>query len=62
MSATIMYMRYALIFAAVFAYGKAFSQCSANFTHTPDQECAAIPVFFDASSSTGNGLTYTWDF
>lgn len=34
----------------------------AGFTHSPDWECADTPVFFDASSSSGDGLTYTWEF
>ncbi|MEN8225344.1 MAG: PKD domain-containing protein [Bacteroidota bacterium] len=49
-----------LLFISQMASGQ--STVTANFTHTPDEECADTPILFDASSSTGSGLTYTWDF
>ncbi len=35
---------------------------TAAFTFSPTNQCSNVPIQFDATSSTGTGLEYTWDF
>ncbi len=35
---------------------------AASFTFGPDGQCSSTPITFDASTSTGTSLNYSWDF
>ena len=45
-----------------FIIGDAIGATTADFTHTPDDFKTNKEVEFDASESTGEGLTFSWSF
>jgi gliding motility-associated-like protein len=48
-------------FTPIFLIGTAPAPPVADFTFTPDGQCANIPIKF-TNTSTGTDLTYSWDF